>query len=113
MHSPTTPLSAKQRDDRGLQNDITGRLLCPIKFSWDDDECAMPYPCQSTYCCSLVVFVARFEIQKLIFRRIILSLAFIPMDEEIQMMWNTASFVVAFQLRYATFPPSINYQATY
>jgi hypothetical protein len=30
----------KQRDDRGLQNDITGRLLCPIELSWDDDEYA-------------------------------------------------------------------------
>jgi hypothetical protein len=38
--SPTTPLSVKQRDDRGLQNDITGRLLCPIELSWDDDEYA-------------------------------------------------------------------------
>jgi len=37
--SPTAPLSLKQRDDRGLQNDITGRLLCPIELSWDDDEC--------------------------------------------------------------------------
>ena len=40
--SPTTPLSVKQRDDRGLQNDITGRLLCPIELSWDDDECVIP-----------------------------------------------------------------------
>ena len=36
--SPTTPLSVKQRDDRGLQNEITGRLLCPIELSWDDIE---------------------------------------------------------------------------
>ena len=40
--SPTVPLSTKQRDDRGLQNDVTGRLLCPIEFSWDDDEYATP-----------------------------------------------------------------------
>ena len=40
--SPTAPLSVKQRDDRGLQNDITGRLLCPIEFSWDDIEYAIP-----------------------------------------------------------------------
>jgi hypothetical protein len=38
--SPTAPLSTKQRDDRGLQNDVTGHLLCPIEFSWDDDEYA-------------------------------------------------------------------------
>ncbi|KAJ3725381.1 hypothetical protein C8R42DRAFT_718898 [Lentinula raphanica] len=24
------------RENRGLQNDITGRLLCPVKFNWDD-----------------------------------------------------------------------------
>ena len=41
--SPTTPLSLKQRDDRGLQNDTTGRLLCPIELSWDDDEYVIPY----------------------------------------------------------------------
>lgn len=40
--SPTTPLSLKQRDDRGLQNNITGRLLCPIEHSWDDDEYVLP-----------------------------------------------------------------------
>jgi len=89
------PLSAKQRDDRGLQNDSTGRLLCPIEFSWDDDECAMPYPRRLTYPRSPVVYVARFEMQKSIFLRIFFSLAFIPTDEEIQMMWNRASFVVA------------------
>ena len=39
-HSSTAPLSMKQRDDCGLQNDVTGHLLCPIEFSWDDDEYA-------------------------------------------------------------------------
>jgi len=28
------PLSS--RNERGLQNDITGRLLCPIEYDWDD-----------------------------------------------------------------------------
>jgi hypothetical protein len=40
--SPTAPLSLKQRDDRGLQNDITGRLLCPIELRWDDIEYTIP-----------------------------------------------------------------------
>jgi hypothetical protein len=31
----------KQRDGRGLQNTITGRLLCPIAVSWDDEEYAV------------------------------------------------------------------------
>jgi hypothetical protein len=38
--SPTTPLSAKQREDRGYQNDVTGRLICPIELSWDNHEYA-------------------------------------------------------------------------
>jgi hypothetical protein len=40
--SPMMPLSVKQRDDCGLQNDITGRLLCPIELSWDDNEYIIP-----------------------------------------------------------------------
>lgn len=30
------PLDLDTRDGRGLQNDFTGRLLCPIKYDWDD-----------------------------------------------------------------------------
>ncbi len=26
----------EERTGRGLQNDMTGRLLCPIEFDWDD-----------------------------------------------------------------------------
>ena len=40
--SPTALLSVKQCDDCGLQNDITGRLLCPIELSWDDIEYNIP-----------------------------------------------------------------------
>jgi hypothetical protein len=29
-------LSAKGKDERGINNDITGRLLCPIDYDWDD-----------------------------------------------------------------------------
>jgi hypothetical protein len=36
--SPSVPLNPKNRDNRGLQNDFTGRLLCPIEYSWDDLE---------------------------------------------------------------------------
>ena len=36
--SPTTPFAIKSCADRGLQNDITGRLLCPIEHKWDDDQ---------------------------------------------------------------------------
>ena len=33
---PDPPLDQDTRDGRGLQNDLTGRLLCPIKYDWDD-----------------------------------------------------------------------------
>ncbi len=36
--SPSAPLNPKNRDHRGFQNDFTGRLLCPIEYSWDDLE---------------------------------------------------------------------------
>lgn len=29
-------LRANSKDERGLENDHTGRLLCPSEFSWDD-----------------------------------------------------------------------------
>ena len=32
----TPPLDPDTRDSRGLQNDFTGRLLCPIKYDWED-----------------------------------------------------------------------------
>lgn len=35
---PNVPLDLDTRDQRGLQNDVTGRLLCPIKYDWDDAE---------------------------------------------------------------------------
>ena len=30
------PLDPDTRDGRGLYNDFTSRLLCPIKYAWDD-----------------------------------------------------------------------------
>ncbi|KAF9058033.1 hypothetical protein BJ165DRAFT_1521357 [Panaeolus papilionaceus] len=36
--SPPVPFSVRSRADRGLQNDITGRLLCPIEYNWEDDD---------------------------------------------------------------------------
>jgi hypothetical protein len=29
-------LSAKGKDERGINHDITGFLLCPIDYNWDD-----------------------------------------------------------------------------
>ena len=51
-HSPMTPLSLKQRDGRGLQSDVTGRLLCPIELPWDDNEyiiSSLSYPLTYTF----------------------------------------------------------------
>lgn len=37
MNGPAIPpLDLDTRDGCGLQNDFTGRLLCPIKYDWDD-----------------------------------------------------------------------------
>jgi len=34
-------LSAKRKDERGINHDITGYLLCPIDYDWDDPEYVM------------------------------------------------------------------------
>jgi hypothetical protein len=34
----STRLSAKGKEDRGYSNDVTGRLLCPVIFEWDNLE---------------------------------------------------------------------------
>ena len=31
-------LPAKTKSERGICNDVTGHLLCPIEFDWDDPE---------------------------------------------------------------------------
>ena len=36
-HAPNPPFNTKCRSDRGMDNDITGRLLCPIEYDWDDE----------------------------------------------------------------------------
>ncbi|KAF9045028.1 hypothetical protein BJ165DRAFT_1527958 [Panaeolus papilionaceus] len=35
--TPTVAFSIKSRANRGLHNDITGQLLCPIEHDWDDE----------------------------------------------------------------------------
>jgi hypothetical protein len=32
----TPALSLMAKDERGISNDITGRLICPIDYNWDD-----------------------------------------------------------------------------
>ncbi|KAF8222820.1 hypothetical protein L208DRAFT_1426222 [Tricholoma matsutake] len=36
--STTMHLNPEDCKDRGLQNDVMGRLLCPINFDWDDPD---------------------------------------------------------------------------
>ena len=36
--APKTTLSNQVKEDRGYPNDITGCLLCPIDYDWDDPE---------------------------------------------------------------------------
>jgi hypothetical protein len=40
---PNTRLSAKVKSERGLSNDLTGRLLCPIDYDWDNPECVIHF----------------------------------------------------------------------
>ncbi|KAF9470595.1 hypothetical protein BDN70DRAFT_982771 [Pholiota conissans] len=37
-HAPNPPLNTKCRSDRGRQNDITAKLLCPIEYDWSNEE---------------------------------------------------------------------------
>ncbi|KAF9053255.1 hypothetical protein BJ165DRAFT_1523966 [Panaeolus papilionaceus] len=37
-YSPKEPFDIKSRAGRGFQNDITGGLLCPIDYDWDDEK---------------------------------------------------------------------------
>jgi hypothetical protein len=34
----TPVLSLKGKDERGMSNNITGRLICPIDYDWDNPE---------------------------------------------------------------------------
>jgi hypothetical protein len=36
--APKITLSNRVKEDRGYPNDITGGLLCPIDYDWDDPE---------------------------------------------------------------------------
>ncbi|KAF9056174.1 hypothetical protein BJ165DRAFT_1522119 [Panaeolus papilionaceus] len=38
--SPSIPFCTKTRTGRGIQNDITGALLCPIEYDWNDEKTA-------------------------------------------------------------------------
>lgn len=49
--SPPSPLLlSKSRENRGLRHDTCGRLLCPIKFDWDDEVCVQSIVNIVSYC---------------------------------------------------------------
>ncbi len=35
------PLSTIKRDGRGIHHPVTGMLLCPIRYDWEDEEYAV------------------------------------------------------------------------
>ena len=37
-------LSSKGKEECGISSDVTGRLLCPIDYDWDDPEYVMGFP---------------------------------------------------------------------
>jgi len=47
-------LSTRSRAERGICNNVTGRLLCPIEFDWDNPE-YIPYPLVYLYYHGLIV----------------------------------------------------------
>jgi hypothetical protein len=36
--NPVERLSSQGKEERGIGHDITGRLICPIDYDWDDPE---------------------------------------------------------------------------
>jgi hypothetical protein len=47
------PLKPNSKEERGLDNDNTGQLLCPGEYQWEDIECV---PCLG-HCFTLNQFV--------------------------------------------------------
>ncbi len=40
---PSTPFDIRDRGGRGIQDDITGRLLSSVLFDWDDERYVICY----------------------------------------------------------------------
>lgn len=39
FENPAVPLSPTMKADRGFEHDLTGCLLCPIDYDWNDQTC--------------------------------------------------------------------------
>ena len=51
-HEP--PLSTIKRDGRGIHHSITGMLLCPIRYDWNDEEYTIFFFCLKIRSCSWI-----------------------------------------------------------
>jgi hypothetical protein len=38
LGDPEARIPTKEKEGRGIENDSTGRLLCPIDYNWDNPE---------------------------------------------------------------------------
>ena len=98
--SPSIPLNPKNRDNRGFQNDFTGRLLCPIEYSWDDLEYVIMtglfHILVDDFC---AVSVPRSATVNLIYQKTTFLHVFTRRDTEIQMTLKNIFFGVVFLLR--------------
>ena len=102
--SPSAPLNPKNRDHRGFQNDFTGRLLCPIEYSWDDLEYVITiglfHFLITLFDDSCVVSVQGSAMVNWTYPKTISLRVFIRWDTEIQTMLKNIFFEVVFSLRF-------------
>jgi hypothetical protein len=95
--STTMHLDPEDRKDRGLQNDIMGRLLCPIDFDWDNPEC-VPSVCVLVTCSCITVCMLKYALvmRTLIHQLASITAASIPMVMVIQMTLNRDFFAAPY-----------------
>lgn len=43
LENPAVPLSPNNKSERGFEHELTGKLLCPVEYDWNDEV---------LYCCN-------------------------------------------------------------
>jgi len=38
LENPMVPLSPNNKSERGFEHDLTGKLLCPVEYNWNDER---------------------------------------------------------------------------
>ena len=38
LGNPVVPLTPNNKSERGFEHDLTGQLLCPMEYDWDDER---------------------------------------------------------------------------